>query len=111
MHASNPPRVLLGLTGGVAAYKAAELCRLLIKRGADVRVVMTAAAAQFITPVTMQALSGQAVASDLWDRAIDNAMGHIELAAPVSLIWYYRSVPSRPGLLLYLAIVVPRSIL
>jgi len=86
MHASNPPRVLLGLTGGIAAYKAAEVCRLLIKRGADVRVVMSAAAAQFITPLTMQALSGQAVASDLWDRAIDNAMGHIELSRDRDLI-------------------------
>jgi len=86
MHASNPPRVLLGLTGGIAAYKAAELCRMLIKHGADVRVVMTAAAARFITPVTMQALSGQAVASDLWDRAIDNAMGHIELSRDRDLI-------------------------
>jgi len=86
MHASNPPRVLLGLTGGIAAYKAAELCRLLIKGGADVRVVMSAAAERFITPLTMQALSGQAVASDLWDRAIDNAMGHIELSRDRDLI-------------------------
>ncbi|HZP87953.1 MAG TPA: bifunctional phosphopantothenoylcysteine decarboxylase/phosphopantothenate--cysteine ligase CoaBC [Burkholderiales bacterium] len=73
-------RVLLGLTGGIAAYKAAELCRLLVKDGVNVRVVMTDAACRFITPTTMQALSGQAVATDLWDRTIDDAMGHIELS-------------------------------
>ena len=58
-------RILLGITGGVAAYKAAELVRLLVKAGADVRVVMTAAACRFVTPVTMQALSGQRVWTDL----------------------------------------------
>jgi len=80
------PRILLGLTGGVAAYKAAELCRLLVKDGADVRVVMTEAATHFIGATTMQALSGQPVASDLWDRSIDNAMGHIELSRDRDLI-------------------------
>ena len=60
-------RILLGLTGGVAAYKAAELCRLLVRQGHDVRVVMSEAATRFITPVTMQALSGQPVLTDLWD--------------------------------------------
>jgi len=80
------PRILLGLTGGVAAYKAAELCRLLVRQGADVRVVMTAAATQFVTATTMQALSGQAVASDLWDRSIGNAMGHIDLSRDRDLI-------------------------
>ncbi len=83
---ASPPRILLGLTGGVAAYKAAELCRLLLKNGADVRVVMTAAATRFVTATTMQALSGQAVASDLWDRSIGNAMGHIELSRDRDLI-------------------------
>jgi phosphopantothenoylcysteine decarboxylase/phosphopantothenate--cysteine ligase len=63
-------RILLGITGGIAAYKAAELVRLLVKASADVRVVMTAAACRFVTPVTMQALSGQRVWTDLWDRAI-----------------------------------------
>ncbi|MCC7546234.1 MAG: bifunctional phosphopantothenoylcysteine decarboxylase/phosphopantothenate--cysteine ligase CoaBC [Burkholderiales bacterium] len=83
---ASPPRILLGLTGGVSAYKAAELCRLLIRSGADVRVVMTEAATRFIGPVTMQALSGQPVAGDLWDRSIDNAMGHIELSRDRDLI-------------------------
>lgn len=73
-------RVLLGLTGGVAAYKSAELCRLLVKAGVDVRVVMTQAASHFITPATLQALSGQPVGTDLWDPSIPNAMGHIELS-------------------------------
>lgn len=86
MHTQATARILLGLTGGVAAYKAAELCRLLLRSGADVRVVMTAAANQFITPVTMQALSGQPVAGDLWDRSIENAMGHIELSRDRDLI-------------------------
>ncbi len=73
-------RVLLGITGGVAAYKAAELTRLFIKAGADVRVVMTEAACRFITPVTFQALSGQAVFTDLWDPRVPDNMGHIELS-------------------------------
>ena len=79
-------RILLGLTGGVAAYKAAELCRLLVRQGHDVRVVMTEAATHFITPVTMQALSGQPVVTDLWDQSIPNAMGHIELSRDRDLI-------------------------
>src|SRR5437762_3462607 len=73
-------RILLGLTGGIAAYKAAELARLLVKRGADVRVAMTEAATRFITPVTMQALTGQPVWTDLWDPRVSDAMGHIELS-------------------------------
>ena len=71
-------RILLGITGGVAAYKAAELARLLVKDGMDVRVAMTDAACRFITPMTMQALSGQPVLTDLWDASISNAMSHIE---------------------------------
>ncbi|MGH8669072.1 MAG: flavoprotein, partial [Burkholderiales bacterium] len=59
-------RILLGVTGGIAAYKAAELVRLLTRAGADVRVAMTESATRFITPVTLQALSGQAVWTDLW---------------------------------------------
>ena len=73
-------RILLGLTGGIAAYKAAELARLLVKRGADVRVAMTEAATRFITPLTMQALTGQPVWTDLWDPRVSDAMGHIELS-------------------------------
>ena len=79
-------KVLLGLTGGIAAYKAAELARLLIKRGVDVRVAMTEAATRFITPTTMQALSGQAVWTDLWDARVADAMGHIELSRDRDLI-------------------------
>ena len=77
---------MLGLTGGIAAYKSAELCRLLIKDGFDVRVVMTQAASRFITPATMQALSGQLVHTDLWDETIPNAMGHIDLSRDRDLI-------------------------
>jgi phosphopantothenoylcysteine decarboxylase/phosphopantothenate--cysteine ligase len=73
-------RVLLGITGGVAAYKAAELTRLFVKAGADVRVVMTEAACRFITPVTLQALSGQTVYTDMWDPRVPDNMGHIELS-------------------------------
>ncbi|HZQ71538.1 MAG TPA: bifunctional phosphopantothenoylcysteine decarboxylase/phosphopantothenate--cysteine ligase CoaBC [Burkholderiales bacterium] len=79
-------RLLLGITGGIAAYKAAELVRLLVKAGADVRVVMTEAATRFITPVTLQALSGQAVWTDLWDPRVADGMGHIELSRDRELI-------------------------
>ena len=73
-------RILLGLSGGIAAYKAAELTRLLTRAGAKVQVVMTAAACRFVTPVTMQALSGNPVHSDLWDASVPNNMAHIELS-------------------------------
>ena len=73
-------RVVLGITGGIAAYKAAELTRLLVKEGIAVDVVMTRAATQFITPMTLQALSGNPVLTDLWDSGAANAMGHIELS-------------------------------
>jgi phosphopantothenoylcysteine decarboxylase/phosphopantothenate--cysteine ligase len=79
-------KLLLGLTGGIAAYKAAELTRLLIKAGADVRIAMTQAATRFITPVTLQALSGQPVWTDLWDSRVEDAMGHIELSRDRELI-------------------------
>ncbi|HWA36227.1 MAG TPA: bifunctional phosphopantothenoylcysteine decarboxylase/phosphopantothenate--cysteine ligase CoaBC [Burkholderiales bacterium] len=79
-------RILLGMTGGIAAFKAAELVRLLRKEGADVRVVMTQAATQFITPVTMQALSGQRVWTDLWDPAVPDNMAHIELSRDRDLV-------------------------
>ena len=72
--------LLLGITGGIAAYKAAELVRLLVKADIDVQVVMTAAACQFITPVTMQALSGKPVFIDMWDSSVSNGMPHIELS-------------------------------
>lgn len=73
-------RILVGITGGIAAYKAAELVRLLVKAGAEVQVVMTAAAIEFITPLTLQALSGNPVHTDLLDPEAEAGMGHIELA-------------------------------
>jgi len=79
-------RILLGITGGIAAYKCAELTRLFIKAGADVRVVMTRAATEFITPLTMQALSGHRVHLDLLDAEAEAGMGHIELARWPDLI-------------------------
>jgi phosphopantothenoylcysteine decarboxylase/phosphopantothenate--cysteine ligase len=72
--------ILLGVSGGNAAYKAAELVRLFKKQGADVRVVMTKSALQFISPLTFQALSGNSVQSELLDTDAENAMGHINLA-------------------------------
>lgn len=65
---SAPRRILLGITGGIAAYKAAELVRRLRERGAEVQVVMTANAERFITPLTLQALSGRPVRTSLWDE-------------------------------------------
>jgi phosphopantothenoylcysteine decarboxylase/phosphopantothenate--cysteine ligase len=73
-------RIVLGITGGIAAYKGAELVRLLRQRGAEVRVVMTRAARAFITPLTLQALSGNQVHVDLLDPGTESVMGHIELA-------------------------------
>jgi phosphopantothenoylcysteine decarboxylase/phosphopantothenate--cysteine ligase len=72
-------KIVLGLTGGIACYKAAEFTRALTKAGASVQIVMTQAATHFITPVTMQALSGNAVYTDQWDARIDNNMPHIDL--------------------------------
>jgi len=72
--------IVLGLTGGIACYKAAELCRALIKEGATVQVVMTEASEQFITPVTMQALSGRSVYGSQWDPREPNNMPHINLS-------------------------------
>jgi phosphopantothenoylcysteine decarboxylase/phosphopantothenate--cysteine ligase len=82
----NGKHVLLGITGGIAAYKCAELVRGLRKAGAEVRVVMTAAAERFVTPTTLQALSGYPVRSSLWDEAAEAAMSHIELARWADLI-------------------------
>lgn len=73
-------RLVLGLSGGIACYKAADLVRRLIERGAQVDVVMTEAATRFITPVTMQALSGRPVFVDAWDSRVDNNMAHIQLS-------------------------------
>ncbi len=79
-------RIVLGMTGGIACYKIAEFTRLLTKAGASVQVVMTQAATKFITPVTMQALSGHPVYTDQWDARIDNNMPHIDLSREVDAI-------------------------
>jgi phosphopantothenoylcysteine decarboxylase/phosphopantothenate--cysteine ligase len=73
-------RILLGVTGGIAAYKSAELVRELQRQGADVQVIMTESACRFVTPVTMQALSGKPVFTDMWDSRMPNGMPHIELS-------------------------------
>ena len=78
--------ILLGVTGGIAAYKAAMLVRHLRNEGANVQVVMSRSAHEFVTPVTMQALSGRPVRDDLWDREAEAAMGHIELARWADLV-------------------------
>jgi phosphopantothenoylcysteine decarboxylase / phosphopantothenate---cysteine ligase len=96
-------RVLLGITGGIAAYKSAELTRLLVKSGREVTVAMTAAAREFVGPATFQALSGRPVYSDLWDVRPDNGMAHIELTrnndvmliAPASADFLARLVQGR----------------
>jgi phosphopantothenoylcysteine decarboxylase/phosphopantothenate--cysteine ligase len=78
--------ILLGVTGGIAAYKAAELVRQLTKAGAKVRVAMSEAATHFVTPVTFQALSGQPVVVDQWDASIPNNMAHIELSRQADVV-------------------------
>ena len=78
--------IVLGLSGGIACYKAAELCRALVKQGASVQVVMTEAAAQFITPVTMQALSNRPVFVSQWDAREPNNMAHINLSREADAI-------------------------
>ncbi|WP_353497315.1 bifunctional phosphopantothenoylcysteine decarboxylase/phosphopantothenate--cysteine ligase CoaBC [Vibrio chaetopteri] len=79
-------KILLGISGGIAAYKCAELTRRLIERGAEVQVVMTKAAKEFITPLTMQAVSGRPVSDSLLDPAAEASMGHIELAKWADLV-------------------------
>ena len=79
-------RIVLGVTGGIAAYKAAELVRLLGKDGVDVQVAMTGGAAHFVTPTTFQALSGKPVFADQWDARMPNAMAHIDLSRQADLI-------------------------
>jgi len=102
--------IVLGLTGGIACYKSAELCRLLVKAGATVQVVMTEAATQFMTPVTMQALSGRPVYTSQWDAREPNNMPHINLSreadaivlAPASADFIARLVQGRSDELLSL---------
>ncbi len=86
MHKQFHRQVLLGVTGGVAAYKVAELTRLLIKARIGVQVAMTEAACGFVTPATFQALSGRPVLTDLWDPRIPNRMAHIELSRQADAI-------------------------
>ena len=81
-----PQKLILGITGGIAAYKAADFVRLLVKKEYEVQVVMTKAACQFITPVTMQALSGKPVLIDMWDSSVNNGMAHIELSRNADVI-------------------------
>jgi phosphopantothenoylcysteine decarboxylase / phosphopantothenate---cysteine ligase len=93
-------RIILGVTGGIAAYKSAELVRRLSERGAEVQVVMTAAAREFVTATTFQALSGRPVRDSLWDAAAEAAMGHIELARWAELVLI---APASAGFLARLA--------
>jgi len=79
-------RIVLGVSGGIAAYKSADLVRRLKEAGAEVQVVMTAGAQRFVTPLTFQALSGKPVRTELWDMAAEHAMGHIELGRWAELI-------------------------
>lgn len=80
MDSPRPARILLGVTGGIAAYKTPDLVRRLRERGAEVQVVMTRGATNFITPLTLQAVSGRPVRSGLWDESAEGAMSHIDLA-------------------------------
>jgi len=79
-------RIILGITGGIAAYKSPDLVRRLRERGADVQVVMTESGAKLVAPAVFQAVSGRAVRSDLWDEQAEDAMGHIELARWADLV-------------------------
>ena len=80
MNTRRPVRILLGVTGGIAAYKSPDLVRRLRERGAEVQVVITAGAGRFVTALSLQAVSGRPVRKTLWDEAAEAAMGHIELA-------------------------------
>lgn len=82
----NNQNILLGITGGIAAYKTPELVRRLKDRGADVQVVLTRSAREFVTETTLQAVSGRPVRANLWDKEAEAAMGHIELARWADLV-------------------------
>ena len=86
MGALQGKKVILGVSGGVAAYKSPDIVRRLKEAGAEVQVVMTAGAQRFVTPLTFQAVSGRPVRSDLWDAAAEHAMGHIELGRWANLV-------------------------
>lgn len=111
-------RIVLGVTGGIAAYKAAELTRLLVKEGAEVHVVLSEGGARFVTAVTFQALSGHRVWTDLWDPAMANNMAHIDLSrgadailvAPASADFLARAAQGRADdLLATLCLARPRA--
>ncbi|MDH3420641.1 MAG: bifunctional phosphopantothenoylcysteine decarboxylase/phosphopantothenate--cysteine ligase CoaBC [Gammaproteobacteria bacterium] len=85
-HDHKGPKILLGVTGGVAAYKSPELVRRLIEQGAQVQVVMTRGAREFVSPLTFQAVSSRRVRDDIWDSEAEAAMGHIELARWADLV-------------------------
>jgi len=86
--------ILLGMSGGIACYKSAELCRALIKAGATVQVILTEAAAQFVTPVTLQALSGRPVYVSQWDPREPNNMAHINLSREADALVVAPTVPT-----------------
>lgn len=86
MQSLSNKKIVLGISGGIAAYKTPELARLLMQEGASVQVVMTEAAQQFVTPVTMQALTGNPVFTSQWDRSVANNMAHIELSRSANAI-------------------------
>ncbi len=79
-------RIVLGVSGGIAAYKAAELARLMMKGGIEVQVVMTESATRFVSPLTFQALTGRPVFTDLWDNRLDNGMAHIDFTRDASAV-------------------------
>ncbi|MCK5325154.1 MAG: bifunctional phosphopantothenoylcysteine decarboxylase/phosphopantothenate--cysteine ligase CoaBC, partial [Woeseiaceae bacterium] len=78
--------IVLGITGGIAAYKTPELVRRLRERGADVQIVMTASAEEFVTPTSLQAVSGRPIRTNLWDKEAEASMSHIELARWADLV-------------------------
>ncbi len=82
----NGKRVLLGVTGGIAAYKAADLCSKLVQAGAQVDVVMTEAATRFVTPLTFSALCGRAARVDMWAASGGDLIPHVQMAAAVDLV-------------------------
>ena len=86
MSNQRPYRIILGVTGGIAAYKSPDLVRRLREQGAEVQVVMTESAEKLVSPAVFQAVSGRAVRGDLWDQQAEDAMGHIELARWADLI-------------------------
>jgi phosphopantothenoylcysteine decarboxylase/phosphopantothenate--cysteine ligase len=100
-HRKLPTRIVLGVSGGIAAYKAPDLVRRLRERGAEVQVVMTAGASQFVSPLTFQAVSHRPVRAELWDRDGEMAMGHLELARWAELVII---APATAGLLARLAL-------